>query len=183
MKVGYARISTPTQNLQMQIDALEKEGCRPIFQEIVSGAKADRPQWKQCIEMLREGDTLVVWAIDRMGRNLTEQVNIVNDLVKKKVKIYSISQRLDSESPEGMFTINLLCVMAENERQRTIVRILDGIKCARARGKFGGRRYKHSEKTRELIRAMYESKKYSLSEISDMHKISVATIYNYINKK
>ncbi len=182
MKVGYARISTPKQSLQLQIDLLEKDGCRPIYSETISGAKAVLPEWSKCMEILRDGDMLVVWKIDRIGRNTRETVNRVYDLVKKNVEIRSISEGVSSKTKEGRFAINMLCALAENEREVFRERSMEGIKAARARGNMGGRKYKHPEKTIELIKIMYESKKYTLAEICALHKISRATVYNYLGK-
>lgn len=182
MKVGYARISTPKQSLQLQIDELEKEGCRPIYSEIISGVKAIRPEWEKCFNMLREGDILYVHKIDRIGRNAREIINRVYDIIKKGVEIRATSQGVSSKTSAGRLAINILCSIAENEREIFRERSMEGIKAARARGNLGGRKCKHPEKTIELIKIMYESKKYSLAEICALHKISRATVYNYIGK-
>jgi DNA invertase Pin-like site-specific DNA recombinase len=182
MKVGYARISTPSQDLQMQIHSLEREGCRPIYYEVISGAKAERIQLKACLEFVKAGDTLVVWSIDRLGRTQKELINILAELKDKGVGFKTLQENIDTHTPIGQMMFSIFSMLAEFERNRAIERTRAGLEAARARGKFGGRRHKHAQKERELIRAMYESKKYTLREISSMHNISVATIYNYLDK-
>lgn len=182
MKVGYARISTPTQDLQMQIRALEKEGCRPIYHEQISGAKSERLQLKACLEFLKEGDTLYVWSIDRLGRTQKELINIISTLKERGIGFKSIQQNIDTSTATGQMMFGMFSMMAEFERNMGIERTRAGLIAARARGKLGGRKFKVDIRERLLIREMYHSKRYTLKEICEMNKISVATIYNYLGE-
>jgi DNA invertase Pin-like site-specific DNA recombinase len=183
MKVGYARVSTPSQDIKMQIDALEKEGCRPIYQEVISGAKAARVQLEECFKFLKEGDTLIVWSIDRLGRTQKELINLLASLKEKSVSFRSLKENIETDTPMGQMMFSIFSMLAEFEHNRSIERSKAGLEAARARGKYGGRRYKHNYRERQLIKGMYESKRYTLRELCEMHKISIVTIYNYKNEE
>ncbi len=179
MKIGYARISTPSQDIRMQIDALEKEGCRLIYQEVISGATAARVQLEECFKFLKGGDTLIVWSIDRLGRTQKELINLLASLKEKGVSFRSLKENIDTDTPMGQMMFGMFSMLAEFEYNKGIERSKAGLEAARARGRYGGRRYKHNYRERQLIKAMYESKKYTLRELCEMHKISMKTIYNY----
>ena len=107
MKYGYARVSTKDQVLDLQIDALKLAGCNKIFQEVVSGSKADRPEWLKLLSEITVGDTLVVWKLDRMGRSLHHLVTIVNDLVSKNIDIISLQDPLNTTTAQGRLIFNM----------------------------------------------------------------------------
>jgi DNA invertase Pin-like site-specific DNA recombinase len=183
MKVGYARISTISQNLEMQLDALKKEGCTKIFQEVISGNKVGREELDKCLSFLRPGDTLVVWSIDRLGRSQKDLINIMADLLKRGMSFISIQEKIDTNTPLGQIMFSLFSMLAEFERNRSLERTRAGMEAARLRGRLGGRRYKHNFKEREFIRDIHKSKKYTIKEICQIYKISQGTVYNYLDEK
>lgn len=182
MKVGYARVSRPEQDLQMQLDALEKAGCRPVFHEMVSGAKTDRLELARCKEFLKEGDTLVVWSIDRLGRTQKELINILSELKAKGVCFISLQQNIDTSTPMGQLMFGMFSMLAEFERNISIERTRAGLAAARLRGRMGGRKFKVDSRERLLIREMHNSRRYTLKEICEMNKISTGTVYNYLKE-
>ena len=116
MKIGYARISTKDQNLEMQIDGLKKAGCEKIYKEVVSGAKADRPVFNNLLENLRPGDLLVIWKLDRLGRSLKHLVELMNELQEKEVDLQSLQDPIDTTTAQGRLSLNLFASLAEFER-------------------------------------------------------------------
>lgn len=182
MRVGYARISTGSQNIQMQIDALQQAGCKTIFQEIQSGANQQRTEMQNCLRYLRDGDTLVVWAIDRLARTKKESDMILSFLKEHKINLISLKENIDSSEPVGELVLNILIAVAQSERERSIERTRSGLESARARGRFGGRPHKIPLKMRKAIYKLYKSKEYSLKEISGMYNISHLTVYRYIKE-
>ena len=139
MKIGYARVSTKEQNLDLQVSALKKEGCTVIHKEIASGAKSDRPVLNKIIEDLRPEDTLVIWKLDRLGRSLRHLVTLVNDLLSKKISIISINDPIDTSSAQGKFAFNIFASLAEFERDLIKIRTKAGLDAALAKGNRGGR--------------------------------------------
>lgn len=129
MKIGYARVSTRDQNLDMQFSALHGAGCERIFQEKVSGVR-ERPELERCLRMLRPGDTLEVYKLDRMGRSLRNLVEIVDDLSKREVKITSIKDNIDASTATGRMVVNLFATLAEFERDMIAERCQAGRKAA-----------------------------------------------------
>ena len=137
MKIGYARVSTREQNLDLQITALHGAGCEQIYQEKVSGVK-ERPELKRCLQSLRSGDTLVVYKLDRLGRSLKNLVEIVDDLTHRGVAICSIKDNIDASTATGRMMVNLFAMLAEFEREMIAERCQAERKAAKERGvKFG----------------------------------------------
>ena len=116
MKIGYARVSTKEQNLSLQMDALNREGCKRIFQEKISGAKADRPELRKMIDQLREGDVIVTWKLDRLGRSIRDLINLVNEIQDKGAGLKSLNDSIDTTTPQGKLTFLLFASLAEVER-------------------------------------------------------------------
>ncbi|MFZ1829446.1 MAG: recombinase family protein [Candidatus Competibacteraceae bacterium] len=141
MLIGYARVSTHDQNLELQQDALTQAGCQKIFEDKVSGARADRPGLARMREALREGDTLVVWKLDRLGRSVKQLVNLVGDLHKQGVQFKSLTDAIDTSTPSGRFFFHVMASLAEMERELTIERTRAGREVAR-QGRKGGRKPK-----------------------------------------
>lgn len=180
MKIGYARVSTGTQNLQLQIDALKAAGCTRIFEEVQSGANPSRKQMELCLLSLRAGDELVVWSIDRLSRTKKESDQILHFLKDHNIDLISLKEGINTKDMVGKLVINILIAVAESERERGIERTKAGLEAARQRGKTGGRPFKHDLKTRRAIKMAYMSKEYSLNEIGEMYNVTKNTIYKYI---
>ena len=183
MKVGYARISTREQNLDLQIKSLKEAGCSEIYHEIASGAKNDRPILDKILHNLRKGDTLVIWKLDRLGRSLGHLVKIVNDLLEKKVAIISLNDSIDTTTAQGKFTFNIFASLAEFERDLIRVRTLAGLDAARARGRQGGRPKGLSRSAKEKAYAaetLYKEGKMSTRKIASHLNIARGTLYSYL---
>src|SRR5215813_609834 len=139
MHVGYARVSTREQTIDLQVDALTQAGCTNVYTEVISGARADRPILAQVLETLRAGDVLVIWKLDRLGRSLTHLLTIVTDLMTRQVGLKSLNDPIDTTTPQGRLIFNLFASLAEFEREVIRERTQAGLSAARARGRLGGR--------------------------------------------
>tara|TARA_B110000977_G_scaffold201513_1_gene296556 strand:+ start:2694 stop:3269 length:576 start_codon:yes stop_codon:yes gene_type:complete len=183
MKYGYARISTKDQSLNMQIDALKKAGCQKIFSEVAKGAKADRAEWLKLLNEVSEGDTLIVWKFDRMGRSLHHLIKVVNDLLKQKVGIVSLNDPIDTTNIQGMLMFNIFASLAEFEKDLIRERTMAGLKSARSRGKMGGRPKGLSDEAKRkacIAEALYNQKELTTQEIAKQLGISRTTLYEYL---
>src|SRR3954468_10749744 len=139
MLIGYARISTDDQNLDLQRDALTKAGCEQIYTDRVSGTKATRPGLREALSHLRSGDTLVVWRLDRLGRSLRHLIDTITDLQQRDVGFRSLQEQIDTTMPGGKLIFHIFGALAEFERDLIRQRTLAGLAAARARGHAGGR--------------------------------------------
>lgn len=186
MKYGYARVSTKDQVLDLQINALKQAGCNKIFQEIVSGSKSDRPEWLKLLSELKQGDTLVIWKLDRMGRSLHHLVATVNDLVSKNIDIISLQDPLNTTNAQGRLIFNMFASLAEFEKDLIRERTMAGLKSARARGRLGGRPKGLSEKAKRTActaEALYKQKELTSDEIAEQLNISKTTLYKYLRSR
>ena len=182
MKIGYARVSTVERNLDLQIDALKKEGCEKIISDEVSGSVADRPGLIKLKELLRNGDTLVVWRLDRLGRTLKHLIEWVNELDEQGISFKSLQETIDTNSSSGKLIFHIFGALSEFERNLIRERSRAGLEAARVRGKQGGRPKKLSKDKRQLTVDLYEGKKHSIKQICDMTGISKPTLYKYIRE-
>ena len=184
MKIGYVRVSKEEQNEQLQIDALKKYGCEKILQEKISGTAKFRPEFEKMKEVLRSGDELVVWDIDRLGRTTLELIMLVDDLNQKGILFKSLSQSLiDTTTETGEFVFKLFALLAEHERKRLIRRTKAGQEAARARGRMGGRPKGLSPHYQEIAPMVVDAHKQhrSIRDIMKAFKIpSTATVYKII---
>lgn len=180
--IGYGRVSTVAQDASVQEDALTRYGCEKIYIDVISGAKADRPQLTIMIEHLRSGDTVVVWKIDRMGRSLIHLVQLVDVLQEKGVGLVSLTEGLDTRTEIGRFQLNILASVAQWERDTIRSRVQAGVDSARARGRVGGRKRKLSSQKLKMAKTMYASKEYTIKEIADELVVSESTIYRAIRE-
>ena len=181
MLVGYARVSSADQSCNLQNDALLKAGCERIFSDVASGAKIERKGLLEAINYMREGDTIVVWRLDRLGRTLSNLITFVNDLHKKKFGFKSIVENIDTTSPTGTFFFQVTGAFAELERNIIKERTKAGLTAARSRGRVGGRpKTVSSEKIRAAI-DLYEKKNASVPEICRLLKISERSFYRHKN--
>ena len=182
MLIGYARVSTHDQNLDLQKDALEKAGCARIYVEHISGGASVRPELDKTLEVLREGDTLVVWRLDRLGRSLKHLIELVNELEQRKVGLKSLTEAMDTTTSGGKLVFHIFGALAEFERNLIRERTQAGLAAARARGRKGGRPLALDEKKREVIVKLYNDREHTVKEICQIMGISKPTLYSYLRK-
>jgi DNA invertase Pin-like site-specific DNA recombinase len=183
MKIGYARISTRDQSLELQVKALEAAGCEKVYQEIASGAKTARLVLDDLMKNIREGDTVVICKLDRLGRNLAHLLKLIEELKNKKAFIVSLNDPIDTTTPHGMMMFHLFGMVAEYERAMIMERISAGIKAARLRGIKGGRKKGLTEDAKEkakLAQILYKSNNIPVSAITKQLGISRPTLYTYL---
>ena len=186
MKYGYARVSTKDQNLDMQIDALKQYGCQKIFSEHAKGAKTDRPEWLELLKQIKNGDSLIIWKLDRMGRSLSHLISIVNELIEKNISIISLNDPIDTSSIQGKFMFNIFASLAEFEKDLIRERTMAGLRSARIRGKMGGRPKglsKEAQRRACMAEALYAQKEFSINEIIQQLNISKTTLYKYLRTR
>jgi DNA invertase Pin-like site-specific DNA recombinase len=182
MNIGYARVSTIDQNLDLQLDALKQAGCEQVFTDKITGTKFDRPQLEELKKILRSGDTVIVWKMDRMGRGLRDMIIIMKEFEDKGVGFKSITEGIDTTTNTGKLVFHIFASLAEFERNLIVERTKAGLKAGRARGKVGGRPRKLSEEQRELLRKMHADITIPLSTITETFGISKQMIYQVVNE-
>lgn len=183
MKIGYARVSTREQNLDLQIDALKKAGCKKIYQEVVSGANAARPNLQKALDDLRPDDVLVIWKLDRLGRSLKHLVETVHHLMDVGAGLQSLNDPVDTTTAHGRLTFNLFASLAEFEKDLIKQRTQAGLDAARARGRIGGRPKglpTQSHATACAAETLYKEGKLSVMQIAKQLNISKTTLYTYL---
>jgi DNA invertase Pin-like site-specific DNA recombinase len=186
MLIGYARVSTNEQNLNLQLDALKKAGCTDsrVFTDKITGTKEERPGLTIALSHLRQGDTLVIWRLDRLARSLTHLIRIVNHLASQQIAFKSITETIDTSSATGKLTFHIFGALAEFERNLIKERTIAGLAAARARGKSGGRP-KRSPKSSKVASAnkLYADKANTVNDICRILNISRASLYRYIKER
>lgn len=183
MKIGYARVSTADQNLDLQFNALTDYGCATIYQEKISGKNSDRPELKNLLATLRKGDQVVVWKLDRLGRSLRDLVDLVAVFDEIGVNFVSLHDHIDTTTATGRFTFNIFASLAEFEREIIRERTKAGLIAARARGKKGGRPSGLSPRNMQIALTavdLHDTGKYSILEVAKRLKLPIATCYRYI---
>lgn len=179
MLIGYARVSTQDQNLELQIEALKKAGCEKIYEEKISGAKTERPELARTLNDLRKGDVLVVWKLDRLGRSLKDLVGIITDLSSREVQFKSLTDSIDTATTSGRFFFNVMASLAQMERELNQERTNAGLEAARKAGRVGGRKRVMTESKKEaaikLMAAGVPPK-----DVAQNLGISVPTLYRHI---
>ncbi len=186
MKIGYARVSTNEQNLNLQIDDLKKAGCRKIYKETATGAKAERRELNNLLGNVRKGDVIVIWKLDRLGRSLKHLVELVNQLIEKKVGLLSLNDPINTTTPQGRLIFNIFASLAEFERDIIRERTHAGLSAARARGRKGGRPKGLSEQAHTTACAaetLYADGKMSVNDICKKLGIAKATFYSYLRHR
>ncbi|WPA40306.1 recombinase family protein [Staphylococcus aureus] len=183
MKIGYARVSTGLQNLNLQEDRLNAYGCEKIFSDHISGSKSKRPGLDKAIEFARSGDTIVVWRLDRLGRNMQDLITLVNELNERGVSFHSLEENItmDKSSSTGQLLFHLFAAFAEFERNLILERSSAGRIAARARGRYGGRPEKLNQKDLNLLKTLYDNGT-PIKTIAEQWQVSRTTIYRYLNK-
>lgn len=182
MLIGYARVSTQDQNLDLQVEALEKNGCDRIYQEIVSGIKAEREALNEALSYLRTGDTLVVWRLDRLGRSLKQLIELINSLQEREVGFKSVVEAIDTTTPTGQFFFHITGAFAELERNLIRERTRAGLASARARGRKGGRPKALDLETFRMALVLYNEKNTTVANICKRFNISKRTFYRYLEE-
>ena len=180
MLVGYARVSTVDQNLDLQLDALKKAGCEEIFVEKASGAQRDRPELKAALKYLRKGDTIVVWKFDRLARSLKQLIETVEDLETRKINFRSLTEALDTTTHGGRLIFHIFAALAEFERGNIRERTLAGLAAARARGARPGRKPKLGPKDIAAAKALVRDPKISIADAAKRLGVAVSTLYRHI---
>ena len=182
MEIGYARVSTGEQTLDLQLDALTKAGCAKVFTETATGAKADRPVSADALGYLRAGDTLVVWRLDRLGRSLPHLIQTLTDLAARGIGSKSLTEQIDTTTPGSKLVFHVLGALAEFKRDLTRDRTRAGLAAARARGRIGGRPKSLTDpKQVALAQALYDGGKTDIEAICRTLAISRATLCRYID--
>jgi len=176
--IGYARISTTDQNLDLQIDALEKAGCDKIFRDIVSGANADRPGLAQAMTFMREADVFVVWKLDRLGRSLRDLIDIISALRQQGIGFRVLQESIDTTTPAGELIFHIFGALAEFERALIRQRTHAGLQAARARGRKGGRPKKLNPTQEAQVAKMLADTAIPIGDIEALFpKVSRTTLY------
>ena len=179
MLLGYARVSTEEQSLDLQVSALEGAGCGKIFTEKKSGATVDRPALQELLSPLRASDTVVVWKLDRRGRGVKGLVDLVNDLEAKQVHFRSLTDSIDTSTPMGRFFFHIMSALAQMERELIVERTRAGLEAARRLGRVGGRKRRFSEKKAEAARKLLAAGT-ERSEVAQNLGVSIQTLYRWL---
>ena len=182
MLLGYARVSTNDQNLDLQLDALRLHGCERFFTDTVSGAKAKRPGLDEMLKEARPKDVIVIWKLDRLGRSLKHLVDLVAELNERDIGLRSLNDPIDTTTAQGRLVFNIFASLAEFEREIIRERTNAGLTAARARGRKGGRKPGLSEEAKKKARIAesYYREKMPVDEIAKSLGISKATLYKYL---
>lgn len=182
MKFGYARVSTDAQSLDRQLDALSKYGVNEILQEKMTGTKQSRPELDRLIDKMREGDTVVIESLSRLGRSTKDLLAMVELFNERGVTLVSLKENIDISTPTGKLLVTVLSALCQFERDLTVQRTNEGLTAARARGRKGGRP-PTDKKTIEKALKLHDTKAMSVSEICEVCNISQGTLYKAINER
>lgn len=184
MRIGYARVSTLDQNPDLQLEKLREAGCEKVVVEKASGSRADRPELNRVLhDMLSEGDTLVVWKLDRLARSLKQLIQTAEDLKGRGIGLVSLTDAIDTGSPGGMLVFHMLSAIAEFERAQIRERIMAGLAEAKRKGKRGGRPRLLSEKDIAAAKALLADGALSSKEVAVRFRVSKATLYRHLGSE
>jgi len=176
MKIGYARVSTADQDLDMQTEALRRAGCEQIFDDKISGIKTERPGLEKALFLLRAGDTLVVWKLDRLGRSIKDLIDSVKALEQRGVAFQSLTDAIDTSTPAGRFFFHVMAALAEMERDLITERTRAGLAHARSKGRTGGRPKAMTESKLSSARTLLAAGE-SAKDVAKDLGISIPTLY------
>jgi DNA invertase Pin-like site-specific DNA recombinase len=177
MRVGYGRVSTVEQNLDLQMDALTRAGCERIFTEHASGAQRDRPELAAALKYMREGDVLVVWRLDRLARSLIQLIETVEDLQMRGIGFQSVTEAIDTTTPAGRLTFHIFGAMAEFERGIVRERTMAGLAAAKARGRRGGRPSALDADKHKIAHALIQDGQLTIKQIAAHLRVAPSTLY------
>ncbi|MBR0684262.1 recombinase family protein [Roseomonas eburnea] len=180
MLLGYARVSVLDQNHALQLDALRAAGCERVFTETASGARTDRPELARLMEQAREGDVVVCWRLDRLGRSLKHLLDLAEKLQRRGIGLRSITESIDTSTPAGRFLFAILGALASMEREIIVERTRAGLAAAAARGRRGGRPVVLTEAKVRAARAMLASGEMSAGEVARQVGVSPSTLYRHL---
>ncbi|WP_420390688.1 recombinase family protein [Marinobacter sp.] len=176
MIIGYARISTQDENTEFQLDAIEKAGCEQIFQEKFTGKLRERPELSHCLHVLREGDVLVVWKLDRLARSLKDLFEIVQDLHERGIGFKSLTEEIDTTSSDGRLVLNIFGALVEFEHDLIRERTIAGLRAARKRGRKGGRKPAMSDADIREATAMLSGSDITKTEVAAHFDVTRTTL-------
>ena len=176
MIIGYARVSTEQQNLDRQIDALNKYGVEELFTEKMTGTKKDRPELDKVKLKARAGDVVVIESLSRLGRSTKDLLNLIDEFDKAGIQLVSLKENIDTQTPAGKLLLTVLSAICQFERDLTVQRTCEGLQAARARGRKGGRPTADSKAVAKALK-LYEAQTHSIKEITAITGISQATLY------
>jgi DNA invertase Pin-like site-specific DNA recombinase len=179
--VGYARVSSEEQHLELQLDALKEAGCGKVFEDKMSGVKAERPGLTEALDYCRAGDTLVIWRLDRLGRSIKNLIELVELLKTRDIGIKSLREGFDTTTSGGKLVFHMFGALAEFERDLLIERTNAGLAAARARGRVGGRPKALDAKKRQVAIDLYLSRKYTIKEICETMGVGKTALYKYLD--
>src|SRR5215213_4779448 len=183
MLIGYARVSTADQTLNLQQDALRDVGCHKTFTDTASGAKAERKGLQEVLDYVREGDVLVVWRLDRLGRSLKDLIETISKLETRKIGFKSLNENIDTTTSGGKLIFHIFGALAEFERNLIRERTNAGLQAARTRGIKGGRPKKLTDKKVDMARKLYADKTNPIEEICKTLGISRMTLWRYVRRR
>jgi DNA invertase Pin-like site-specific DNA recombinase len=176
MNIGYARVSTIDQQTDLQTDALQRAGCERIYIDHASGAKASRPELDRMLEALRPGDTVIVWRLDRLGRNLEHLIRLVDQFTENSIGFRSLTEQLDGTTAQGRMFLNLAGTFAQYEREGIVERTKAGLQAAKARGHVGGRPKALTDNQIVEIRRLHSSGSMTNRRIAEIYQVSISTV-------
>jgi len=179
VRIGYARVSTQDQRLDVQHEALTRSGCDKVFDDTMSGKVTDRPGLQKALDILRKGDTLVVWKLDRLGRSVKQLVDLVSGFEEDGINFVSLTDSIDTSTAAGRFFFHVMASLAEMERELTVERTRAGLETARARGRIGGRKRIMTDGKVEAARKLLASG-LPPREVASTLGISIATLYRWL---
>lgn len=179
MLIGYARVSTTDQNLDLQLAALNQAGCGKVYEDCISGTRTDRPGLALALEVIREGDTFVVWKLDRLGRSVKGLIDLITELEKRGIHFKSLTDSIDTATPSGRFFFHVMASLAQMERELIVERTRAGLIAASKQGRIGGRKRKMTDSKIESARKLLSSG-ITPKEVANNLGISIPTLYRWI---
>lgn len=182
MKIGYARVSTQDQNIDLQLDALKEAGCERIYCDTITGTSTKRPEFDKLLDALRPGDVLTVWKLDRVGRSLKHLLQIAEDLQANGVHLHIITQGIDTTTPAGKMLFSIMGSIAEYEKSLIQERVNAGLQAAKARGRVGGRPNALSSDDKKQVIALHRGGM-AVSAIAKTLGVSRPTVYKCLAER
>jgi len=179
MRIGYGRVSTDDQSLALQLAALKEAGCKPVFTDTSSGARLERPGLQDALSHLREGDTLVVWKLDRLGRTVKGLVDLVNQLEAQQVHFTSLTDNIDTTTPAGRFFFHVMASLAQMERELLVERTQAGLAAAKRQGRVGGRKRRMTDPKVQAAKKFLAAGT-TPREVAQTLGVSLPTLYRWV---